>query len=222
MAQTPVELEDKDMGGTVIVPETELKATLAGLGVGVPKGIVLGPNDIHRCDLGLNFPVVAKYVSPTLIHKGEKGGVITDLCSKRAATKGARDLFKRFGPDGRVLIEEQLRAGEDCFIGLERHEVFGPIIYFGPAAWAFEGGNGLFMPLPIDLQRAERALRGQKLPKGTDTGVLVRMLADVGELFLEHDEWHAIDLNPVRFIDGEAWVLDAKAYVEKEKVSDAT
>jgi acyl-CoA synthetase (NDP forming) len=83
------------------------------------------------------FPVVAKIVSPDILHKTEIGGVALNLQDKEQVARAFDELIaraKKAKPQAKiegVLIAPMVKGGVECILGVQRDPVFGPVVMFG-------------------------------------------------------------------------------------------
>ena len=81
----PVSGADPDdrLADPVMLDEVEAKSCLTGWQIDVPKSLVLAalPSAPPVLPSGLDYPLVAKALSPDLPHKSEVGAVILDIGS---------------------------------------------------------------------------------------------------------------------------------------------
>ncbi|MDG1464859.1 MAG: acetate--CoA ligase family protein, partial [Acidimicrobiales bacterium] len=143
------------VGGTcVTLLEAEAKAVLAGHGVPVPPGEVVGVEEAAAAADRMGWPVVVKAVG--VAHKTEVDGVAVGLTDAAEVTGAARQIGLATGA-GRVLVEAQ---------------VGGPA-GGGPVGWPVE--------LLVTVRRADPV--GWLLTVGSG-GILVEVLADTRSLLL--------------------------------------
>ncbi|MGA4538494.1 acetate--CoA ligase family protein [Uniformispora flossi] len=118
------------------VPEHEVKALLAGLGVAVPRGIVVdaGEREVDwAARAGSLGPLVLKAYGPGIVHKTDVGAVRLGLNAATLpdAVRAMRDRLADHGiiPDG-WLVEEQQPPGVELIAGVIRGP-FGLATLFG-------------------------------------------------------------------------------------------
>ena len=136
------------------LPEAEAKVVLAGYGVPVPAGEVVGVEEAAAAADRMGWPVVVKAVG--VDHKTEVDGVAVGLTDAAEVTGAARQIGLATGA-GRVLVEAQ---------------VGGPA-GGGPVGWPVE--------LLVTVRRADPV--GWLLTVGSG-GILVEVLADTRSLLL--------------------------------------
>jgi succinyl-CoA synthetase beta subunit len=204
--------------GWVMEPEAKRLLSLAGLGV--PRFTwATGIEEAVRFSMEIGFPVVAKVVSPKVIHKSDLGGVVSGINSDEKL----REIFSRFSRlDGfaGVLVEEML-FGVELIVGAKMDYQFGPVILLGIGGIGVEiyGDTTLRMaPLSeADVVSAFRGLRAHCLLEGyrgsdpINLDRLTEMLLLFSSLVMEfQDRFESIDLNPVICSHDKCVVADAR------------
>jgi acyl-CoA synthetase (NDP forming) len=104
------------------------------LGVPIARTTVIsGPGD----PVPLRFPVVAKILSPDILHKTEAGGVALDIASPQALDAAAERILERVRrerPQARVdgiLVQEMKRGRAEAILGYRRDPQVGPVVVLG-------------------------------------------------------------------------------------------
>jgi hypothetical protein len=166
-----------------------------------------------------------KIVSPDIVHKTEVGGVIVGVGSPEAATAGFIELNRRARsarPDARldgVLLAQQIDGGVECFMGVKRDPVFGPIAVFGLGGIFVEVLRDVALRrCPFDIATAAdmiRSIQGFAVLDGArgrdpvDLASLATMLSRLSHLAMDFGpELLAIDINPVIATPSGAWAAD--------------
>ena len=154
----------------------------------------------------IGYPVVAKIVSPKVMHKSDVGGVIPGIRSDAELEEAFSRLSRIEAFDG-VLLEEMV-SGIELIIGAKMDYQFGPVVLFGMGGTGVEiyGDTSLRMA-PLDegtVQSMVKSLRAHKLLEGyrgaepIHLQELTRMMLAFSELIMElEDHIESIDLNPV-------------------------
>lgn len=207
--------------------EAEAKAYLAECGVPVvPERSCATADEAVAAAEAMGFPVVAKILSPDILHKTEIGGVTLNLRDADEVSRAFADIVARARaakPDARiegVLISPMLRGGVETIIGIQRDPVFGPMVMFGLGGVSVELFRDVaFAPAPLDQAGAERligSVRGARLLEGwrgappADRAALVRALVRVSQVAAAHPDTIAgIDINPFLVMEKGAYALDA-------------
>jgi hypothetical protein len=153
------------------------------------------------------------------------GGVLVGLGSTEEAAVGFVELNHRARsarPDARidgVLLAQQITGGVECFMGIKRDPVFGPIAVFGLGGVFVEVLRDVALRrCPFDLAAASqmiRSIRGFAVLNGArgrdpvDLESLATMLSRLSQLAMDFGpELSAIDMNPVIATPTGAWAVD--------------
>ncbi|MFO7685574.1 MAG: acetate--CoA ligase family protein [Desulfobacterales bacterium] len=210
--------------GWVLEPEAKRLLSLAGIAVPDFRWVTTLPEALEAADR-IGYPVVAKVVSPAIVHKSESNGVAVGIKD----AEGLTDAFNRFsrlkGFAG-VLIET-LVFGFELIIGAKIDYQFGPVILLGI------GGTGVeiyqdvvFRMAPLshgDVPAMVENLTGAKLLKGyrgaepVDMAALMRLMNNFSALVMDlGDVIDSIDLNPVKCTSTTCAVADARVMLARE------
>ena len=204
--------------GWVLEPEAKRLLSLAGIPVPDFRWVAALPEALAAAE-DIGYPVVAKIVSPAIVHKSEVNGVEVGLENAAALTDVFRDFSKLEGFAG-VLIEP-LVSGIELIIGAKIDYQFGPIILLGI------GGTGVEIYQDIALRMAPlsdsdvssmvESLKGAKLLRGyrgaepIDMPALIRLVHHFSVLVMDlADNIDTIDLNPVKSTGTTCVVVDAR------------
>ncbi|HHQ9765573.1 TPA: acetate--CoA ligase family protein [Pseudomonas aeruginosa] len=175
--------------------------------------------------------------SADIQHKSEIGGVLLGVSDADAVRAGFQLLLRRAAekaPQARldgVLVARQLQGGVECFMGIQRDPLFGPVALFGLGGIFVEVlQDVVFRRCPFEVDEAEamiRSIRGAPLLLGArgrpraDVAALARLLSNLSRFAWEAGErLRSVDLNPVIALpEGQgAWAVDA--VLEVEEVAD--
>ena len=81
-----------------LLSEAEGYELLKTCGIPVPRHVVVRTaEEAGRAADGIGFPLVAKIVSPQVVHKSDAGGVITGITSAAAAEKAFTAITQNSG-----------------------------------------------------------------------------------------------------------------------------
>jgi acyl-CoA synthetase (NDP forming) len=209
--------------GWILEPDAKQLLSLAGFTV--PRfAVTKTPDEAFRFAHQIGYPVVAKIVSPRILHKSDVGGVVVGI------TEDGRlaEVFDRFqNMDGflGVLVEE-LMSGMELIIGAKIDFQFGPMILLGM------GGTGVEIYRDVILRMAPllgddapamiRGLKAYKLLEGyrgaepVDLERLTENLLSFSTVVMELEGLiESIDINPLLCSSRQCVVADARIILKK-------
>jgi len=170
----------------------------------------------------LGYPVVAKILHSTLVHKSEARGVRLGLRDPRAVRAAAADLLA-LAPRARVLVQRQA-TGIEVLVGGIRDPQFGPAVMVGLGGVFVEAIDDVALGLaPLrrdDAHRLLSSLRGHAVLAGArgaepvDLDALSAVICAVGDLLVAVPEIAELDLNPVLATAGGCVGVDWRILVE--------
>jgi acyl-CoA synthetase (NDP forming) len=175
--------------------EREACGVFAALGVPTaPCAVLASPEE----RVALEFPLVAKILSPDIAHKTEAGGVVTGIATpeelRRAAAAILQNVRARY-PAARiegVLVQRMERGLAEAILGYRRDPQVGPVVVLGVGGVLAEIYRDFAVRLaPLGEQEALAmieqvkglaAIRGYRgLPRG-DVPSLARAIAAFSQL----------------------------------------
>ena len=200
--------------GWVLEPDAKRLLSLAGISVPRYKWAQTLDEALQFAE-ATGYPLVAKVVSPRVIHKTEQRGVELGIHNKIALAEAFHRLSSFDGGKG-VLVEESIQ-GIELIIGAKIDFQFGPVVLMGM------GGTGVeiyqdtslrMAPITaedsesmLDGLKAHRLLEGYRGAEPINRQALGSMLAAFSRLIMALEERiSSIDLNPV-FCSAEACVV---------------
>ena len=152
-------------------------------------------------------------MSSRILHKTEAGAVALGLGGEEALTNAYGRILEsalRFAPEGAlqgVLVQEMVRDGFECILGVKRDPLFGPLVAVGL------GGIYVEILRDVSLRRAPfgvataremlRELKGYPLLAGArgqkprDVEALAELVARVSRIAAAEPDLGELDLNPV-------------------------
>jgi acetate---CoA ligase (ADP-forming) len=118
--------------------EVDSKKLLKAYGIPTSKeAIAQSAIEAIKIAKTIGFPVVAKVVSPDILHKSDIGGVMLDLTTPAAVGKAFADITARVKKlkgkpklEG-ILIAKQVDADLELVIGASLDAEMGPVVLFG-------------------------------------------------------------------------------------------
>ena len=167
----------------------------------------------------IGYPVVAKVVSPKVMHKSDVGGVVLDIQDADALTK-TFEKFSRIEGFSGVLVEEMV-SGLELIIGAKIDYQFGPVVLLGIGGTGVEIYQDIVIRMaPLDSQDVQsmiHMLKGKSLLQGYRGSAPIN-LDDLGNLLISFsmlvmdlkDSIVSIDLNPVMCTPEQCLITDAR------------
>ena len=211
-------LDGARANGWVLEPEAKRLFRLAGFDV---------PRSVDAPDAAaavaaareIGYPVVAKVVAPTVVHKSDVGGVSVGLSDDSALEAAVSRLFSIEGCRS-VLVEEMLK-GLELIVGGMIDAQFGPVVLFGMGGVGVEIYKDTSIRMaPVERSdvdsmiselRAVRLLEGYRGAATIDREGLADLVVRFSRLLVEiQDRVESIDLNPVICTPERCVIADAR------------
>ena len=227
---------ESSKGNPKVITEESSKEILGEYGIKVPKyALVTSSDEAVQKSKEIGFPLVAKIVSPDILHKTDVGGVKVGLSSEEEVKKTFDDMFNRlkekFDVKG-VLLENMVPKGVELIVGLQNDSQFGPSIMVGLGGIYTELFKDVsFRVLPVTKNEAVKmleSLRGKDILKGfrgskpIDMNMLSEAIVNIGNLGVDMaGKYESIDFNPVVVYPDSYYVVDAKIILKEKSSEDA-
>ena len=216
-------IEEARGDGWVLEPAAKRLLSLAGFTV--PRfTLARTPEEALGFAREIGYPVVAKIVSPLIIHKSDVGGVAVGIAGDASLT----ETFRRFETlDGfRGVLVEEMISGIELILGAKDDLQFGPMILLGM------GGTGVEIYRDVVLKmapltekealamyrglKARRLLEGYRGAEPADLGKLAQTLLRFSSLVMELEgQIESIDINPLLCSSRDCIVADARMILGK-------
>jgi succinyl-CoA synthetase beta subunit len=208
------------------VLEPQAKELLAAAGLAVPRFTwAHDREEATRFAQGIGYPVVAKVISPAVIHKSEAGGVIVGIRDDNglaAAYERLRVLPKFAG----MLVEEMVE-GTELIVGAKMDYQFGPVILMGIGGTSVEIYKDTsirmapLVPRDVDVMvhglRAHQLLEGYRGSTPINRQALTASLMAFSGFVMDCEGLiESIDLNPVKCTAERCIVADARIMLAGE------
>lgn len=162
---------------------------------------------------GLEFPVVAKVLSPDIAHKTDAGGVVTNIARPEELTRVAAGIIERVRarhPTARiegVLVQRMEKGLAEVILGYKRDPQVGPVVVLGVGGVLAEIYRDFAVRLaPVTAEEAARmieevkglaVIRGYRgLPPG-DCAALARAVAAFSQLAHLEPRVAEAEVNPL-------------------------
>jgi acyl-CoA synthetase (NDP forming) len=207
---------------------TLLKAT--GIKLAASERIAVGEPLTEAADR-LGYPLVAKLLSPDVLHKSDVGGVILGLRSASEVLTAAERLAELARVRGArfegVLLQREVAAGIEALVGVTTDPTFGPLVVYGLGGVLVELLRDVtFRLTPVSRLDAEEmiaSVRSAKLLDGYrgasrgDRAALAQLIQQVSALVDVLPEIRELDLNPVKVLEPGhgVVVVDARVRIGK-------
>ncbi len=220
-------LDEARAAGRTRLDEIAALELIRAAGVPVAEA-ALARSEEEAAALGaqLGWPVVAKIVAPTIVHKTEVGGVKVGLADAAAVRRAWHDLHdgaRRHAPGDEVegvLIQRQAKGLAELIVGTSTDPGFGPLVMFGLGGIFVEViRDVLFRVAPISVLEAEdmvRGIRSHPILLGvrgappSDQGAIAEVLRRVAQLVADYPEIAELDINPLLALESGCVAVDAR------------
>lgn len=211
--------------GWVLEPRAKELLSMAGLAV--PRFTWANdPAEATGFAHTIGYPVVAKVVSPAIVHKSDAGGVIIGI-QDDSELAAAYERFEALQGFAGVLVEEMV-DGMELIVGAKVDYQFGPVILLGIGGTSVEiyKDTSIRMAplLPQDVAAMVRGLRAHQLLEGyrgsapIDVQALTALLMAFSAFVMTCEALiESIDLNPVTCSAQGCLVADARIMLAAEK-----
>ncbi|HEX2014928.1 MAG TPA: acetate--CoA ligase family protein [Nitrososphaera sp.] len=209
-----------------VITEELAKQVLTEYGVKVPKyALAKSGTEAEKMAGEVGFPLVAKIVSPQILHKTDLKGVKVGITSETQARETFEDMHGRLSTQYNVkgVLLEKMAApgGIELIVGLQNDPQFGPVIMAGIGGIYTEIFKDVsFRVLPITKEDAlsmiedlkgKQILRGFRGMGAVDKDMLAEALVNIGRFGTEMAPYYeSVDFNPVIFYEKDYVVVDAK------------
>ncbi len=207
------------------VLEPDVKRLFSQAGFDVPAfTLARSLEEADRFAREIGYPVVAKVVSPRILHKSDVGGVAVGI----GDTGRLEEVFRRFqGMDGFLgMIVEEMVSGIELILGAKIDFQFGPMILFGMGGTGVEIYRDVALrmaPLSrkdalamIDGLKARRLLDGYRGAEKVDREKLTGTILTFSSLVEELEGWiESIDINPLLCSSRRCVVADARIILRR-------
>jgi succinyl-CoA synthetase beta subunit len=209
------------------VLEPKAKELLAAAGLVVPQFTwAYDRDEATRFARNIGYPVVAKVVSPAIIHKSEAGGVVVGV----TGDEELRAVYERFQalPGFAGMLVEEMVDGVELIVGAKVDYQFGPVILVGiggTSVQIYKDTSIRMAPLvPEDVASMVHGLRAHQLLEGyrgsapiNGQALAATLMAFSGFVMDCKAMIESIDLNPVKCTAERCIVADARIMLAEEK-----
>ncbi len=192
----------------------DLVTVLRAVGIECAASEQTTPEEAVATAERLGYPLVAKAISPDVLHKSDVGGVIMGLHTAEAVATAVATLVERMQQVGArldgILLQREVPDGLEALVGVTTDPTFGPLVVCGLGGTLVEILHDVAFRLsPVsDVDAAEMltTLRSSRLLDGYrgappgDREALVSVILRVSSLVESMPELRELDLNPVKVL----------------------
>ncbi|PKN04258.1 MAG: acetyl-CoA synthetase [Deltaproteobacteria bacterium HGW-Deltaproteobacteria-9] len=209
--------------GWVLEPDAQKIFSLYGFKT--PKyGVAKNADQAISIARQIGYPVVAKIVSPAVVHKSDVKGVVVGIKDDETLVSTLERLSKIDGFAG-MLIAEMVK-GLELIIGAKNDFQFGPMVLLGM------GGVGVEIYKDVSLRMAplkdrdadhmiqeltaRKLLTGYRSSEPINMNALKKTIVNFSKLMMDlRDIVESVDLNPVMCTAKTCTVVDSRIMLKK-------
>ncbi|MHA1650046.1 MAG: acetate--CoA ligase family protein [Candidatus Helarchaeota archaeon] len=217
--------------------EHESKEIIKAYGIGTFKEFIVdSAEEAVKAAQKIGYPVVAKIVSPDILHKTDAGGIKLNLKSDEEVKQAFEEIMKNakeYKSDAKIIginIQEMAPEGiAEVIVGMTTDPQFGPALMFGLGGIFVEIYKDVsFRVCPIteyDAREMIEEIKAYPILNGfrgrpkADVDTLVDILLKTSKLALDFPEIDQMDLNPIIVYEkGKGCaVVDARIILKAQK-----
>jgi acetyltransferase len=219
-----------------ILTETEAKKLLEYYCLPTVKTLIAKTADeAARMALNVGYPVVLKILSPQIVHKTEAGGVILDVTTEAELRKAFDQIMQRakeYNPNAEiqgVTVQPMVKKrGYEVILGAKSDPLFGPVILFGMGGIGVELYKDVAIGLPplnqtlarriMEETKVYQLLKGFRNMPPANLKLLEELMVLFSQMLVDFPQLKEVDINPLFANEKEAFALDARIIIDKERV----
>ena len=219
-------IEDAVKRGAKSLSEYESKLLLAEYGIPITReAIVTTDDDAVTQASEIGYPVVLKGSGEAISHKTEMNLIALNLRDEAEVRQAFKELTTN--PKAQVkeiLVQQMIKGDRELMVGLTRDAQFGPCVMYGLGGIFTEILEDVaFRVAPLtrwDAMDMMEDIKGKKIldafrgKPAVDREKLADILLAVGQIGLDHEKVHEIDMNPLKLVDGKPIAVDALVVFE--------
>jgi len=169
-ARSTLERALKAAGDAAALDEVASKKLLKAYGIPISQEAIAQTSaEAAKIARKIGFPVVAKVVSPDILHKSDVSGVVLNINSPAEVKKAFDDIVKRVKKlknkpklEG-ILIAQQVKADLELVVGASLDAEMGPVVLFGTGGVDIELMKDVALAgAPIDAAEAKQLIARTK------------------------------------------------------------
>jgi acetyltransferase len=208
-------------GRSGALPPEAVTGVLREAGFKLPRQIeIFTRDDLSSSCARVGFPLVMKVIGP--LHKTDVGGVKLGIGNHEQGLRAWAEMQNIDSAQG-VLIQPMI-SGTEVILGASREGAFGHLVMFGLGGIHTEVLKDVrfgLAPLSKDESlgmilgiRGHAILEGIRGEPGMDIDLLADNVQRLSRLVHDFPQIKEIDLNPVKGINSDLYVVDARIIVE--------
>src|SRR4051794_20477748 len=227
-------LDEVRADGRDALSAPEAKRVADAYGIPVPgEGLATSADEAVSLAEEMGYPVVAKIVSPDILHKTEAKGVLVGLKSGEEVRQGYDTIVenaKAYKSDAKITgvqIQQMLPEGTEVLVGAIKDPSFGPVVTFGLGGILVEVLRDVtFRLAPVSGEtalemvngiRTAEILHGVRGRPGVDIQGLADITQAVPDLVTAFRETPEVALTPSLAPEDGAPAVDARFIVDFEQ-----
>jgi acyl-CoA synthetase (NDP forming) len=208
------------------LPVAAAKGLLGQYGVVLVESVLSSTADasVEAADR-VGYPVVVKVADPDIVHKTDRGLVVSDLRTAAEVRSAVARIYRTLAVEAApVLVQRQVTGGVELAVGMVRDPAFGPLVMVaagGVATDVWADQTFLIPPVTdLDAARAIRSLRiwpllaGHRGSPACNVDGLGQLVQAVAALAVDLPEIAELDLNPVIVTAEDLALVDVKLRVQ--------
>jgi acetate---CoA ligase (ADP-forming) len=193
----------------------DLATILRAAGIDFAEVEIVSARDATTAAERMGYPLVAKAVSPDVLHKSDVGGVVVGLENRDDVARAVDLLEERMAGRGfrleGILLQREVKGGIEALVGVTTDPTFGPLLVCGLGGVLVEILRDVAFHLSpvtdvdartmISRLKAARLLDGYRGSPPADRDALARVLLRISALVELVPEIRELDLNPVKVLE---------------------
>ena len=200
---------DRYKGKDIFLPQPEVFDLLRFYGIPTVETVKIKDRaELENAVQKIDFPVVLKVDSETVVHKSDAGGVALGLKDMDALQAAFEEMAKKFqAHQPQFVLQKYLDSGKEVIIGAKGNEGISPLVMFGLGGIFVETLKDVqFRQSPLTKKEALEMiqaikgypiLEGTRGEKGADIDRLVEILIRFSRLISDFPDIDEFDLNPI-------------------------
>ncbi len=185
------------------------------------------------------YPIVLKALAEDIMHKTDVKALFLDISNWEELSEAYENLQENITKatgkaSAEVLIQEQIKGGEELFIGANRDgnsEVydngkgFGHLLVFGKGGIyteVYKDISNALIPISekeienlINETKVSKIINGTRGKKPLALGALIKTINKIQRLLVSYPQIVSLDINPVILTEERCIVVDLKCFIQK-------